>query len=73
MTFGNYLSSMTIPELEELKRFCNFSDDELTIFGMLSKGKSITEISCSMKMSVSTINRKISAIKRKVHRVRWSR
>ena len=37
MRLGKYLSSLTKPELEELKEQLNLSDDELLVFDNLSK------------------------------------
>ena len=36
MRLGKYLSSLTKPELEELKEQLNLSDDELEVFEHLS-------------------------------------
>lgn len=66
---GKYLSSCIMPELEELKNKCNFTDDENIVFEMLSKNKSIAEIGIETKMSETTISRRISDIKRKVEKV----
>lgn len=45
MRLGKYLSSLTKPELEELKNICNFTDEELKILDCLVKEKSYEEIS----------------------------
>ena len=68
MRLGRYLTSLTKPELEKYINGCNFSDDEETIFTMLSKNKSIVEISEKLGMSESATNRRIAKIKRKGER-----
>lgn len=66
MRLGKYLSSLTKPELEELKNICNFTDEELKILDCLVKEKSYEEISSYIRCSVATVGRKISVIKYKV-------
>ena len=41
MRLGMYLTSLTKPELEELRERLNLTDDELLIFDLLSRGKVI--------------------------------
>lgn len=69
MRLGKYLSSLTKPELEELIELCNFSEEEGIIFHMLSKSKSLTEISLETQFSVSTVKRRIVDIKGKVNKI----
>lgn len=69
MRLGKYLSSLTKPELEEIEKKCNFSEEECIIFNMLSKDKSLTEISIQNQISLSTLKRRISKIKGKVGKV----
>ena len=66
MRLGKYLSSLTKPELEELKNVCNFVDEDLVIIDCLIREKSYEEISSYIKCSTATVGRKISAIKEKV-------
>lgn len=66
MRLGKYLSSLTKPELEELEKICNFSEEEVIIFYMLSKNKSLTEISMKNQISLSTLKRRNLNIKEKV-------
>lgn len=66
MGLGKYLSSLTKPELEELKNVCNFVDEDLVIIDCLIREKSYEEISSYIKCSTATVGRKISAIKEKV-------
>ena len=43
MRLGKLLSSMTKPELEELRENCNLSYEDSIIFTMLSKNCSLTD------------------------------
>ena len=69
MRLGKYLSSLTKPELEELEKFLNLTDDECIIFHLLSKNKSIIEISDKVGMSRRTTDRRINDVKRKVEKI----
>ena len=69
MRLGKYLSSLTKPELEELKELLNLTEDELEAFSMLAKGKTLVEVSMENKISVSTLKRRIESIKRKVEKL----
>lgn len=69
MRLGKYLSSLTKPELELLKEQLNLSDDEIEVFNMLSKSKSITSISIKMCVSERTISRISERINKKLEKV----
>lgn len=69
MRLGKYLSSLTKPELEELKELLNLTEDELEAFSMLAKGKTLVEVSMENRVSVSTLKRRIESIKRKVEKL----
>ena len=69
MRIGKYLSTLTKPELEEIENKANFSDEEKTIYYMLSKGKSLTEISINNQISLSSLKRRINNIKWKVGKI----
>ena len=69
MRLGKYLSSLTKPELEELKELLNLTEDELEAFSMLAKGKTLVEVSMENRTSISTLKRRIEAIKRKVEKL----
>ena len=69
MRLGKYLSSLTKPELEELKELLNLTEDELEAFSMLAKGKTLIEVSIENRISVSTLKRRIESIKRKVEKL----
>lgn len=68
MRLGKFLSSLTKPELEELKCNSIFSDYEIIILDMLSLQKSRLEISSKLCVSEPTIDRKIKVIKDKIER-----
>jgi excisionase family DNA binding protein len=68
MRLGKYLSSLTKPELEEIKCNYMFSDHEMIIIDMLATQKSRVEISNRLCASEPTIDRKIRIIKDKIER-----
>lgn len=63
------LSRMTKPELEKILQNANFTQDEESVFRLLSRGKTITEISQLENVSERTVNRKIKDIRLKVSRL----
>ena len=69
MSLVKYLSSLTKPELEELKEQLNLTDDELEVFAELSKGRSKVCISDKCLVSVGTVSNRIKSIQSKVDRV----
>ena len=69
MRLGKYLTSLTKPELEELKELLNLTEDELGAFSMLAKGKTLVEVSMENRISISTLKRRIESIKRKVEKL----
>lgn len=69
MALGKYLSSLTKPELEELKELLNLTDEEREVFDKLSKGKSKISIADDCLVSVGTVANRISAIQSKVNRI----
>lgn len=69
MRLSKYLTTLTKPELDNFLRDCNFSDDEIIVFNMLSKNKSLTEISVQTGMSISTIRRRKITIQSKLERL----
>lgn len=60
------LSKFTMPKIKYLRENLNLTDDEVVIFDMLAKNKSICQISDKVGMSESTINRRIRRIKCKI-------
>ena len=69
MALGKYLSSLTKPELEELKELLNLTEEEREVFEKLSKGKSKISIADDCLVSVGTVANRISAIQNKVNRI----
>lgn len=63
------LSRMTKPELEKILQNANFTQDEESVFWLLARGKTITEISQLENVSERTVNRKIKDIRIKVSRL----
>lgn len=62
-------SKLTKPELEHIIENANFTDDEEEIFRLLARGYSLKEISFRLSICLSTLCRRISAIKDKVKRL----
>lgn len=60
------LSKLTKPELEEVTKNANLTDDEMDIFLMLSRGKGIKEIAFKQSVSTATVSRRIESIKKKI-------
>lgn len=67
---GKYLSSLTKPELEELKELLNLTDDEEIVFNELSKGRSRVSVADKCMVSCSTVSNRIKGIQNKISRVR---
>ena len=68
MRLGKYLSSLTKPELEELKENCEFTNDEKIIINFLQNKNTCIEISDKMNISIATVNRRILDIREKIER-----
>ena len=68
MRLGKYLSSLTKPELEELKENCEFTNDEKIIINYHSNKNTYIEISGKMNISIATVNRRILDIREKIER-----
>lgn len=67
---GKYLSSLTKPELEDLKEKLNLTDDEEMIFVQLSKGRSKTMAADSCRVSERTVGNRIESISVKMERLK---
>ena len=68
MKLGKYLSSLTKPELEDLKEKCGMTDAEMVIFKMLCNESGSVEIAYELSVSVPTADRKIKKLKEKIER-----
>ena len=66
---GKYLSSLTKPELEELKDQLNLTDDEEMVFCQLSKGRSNVTVADNCRVSSSFVDSRIKSISVKVNRL----
>lgn len=69
---GKYLSSLTKPELEELKDQLNLTDDEEMVFVQLSRGRSNILVADNCRISIRTVDSKIKSINIKLGRLRNS-
>ena len=63
----------TEPELEELRRLCNFTPREREVFDARAKGQSVIEARFSLNMSERTIERDSQRIRAKIARVQHHR
>lgn len=53
-------------EAKTLREACNFTDDELEVFDLLIKNRSIVNISMQLNSSPRTVGRRVRSIKNKV-------
>ena len=65
----NIRNEFTEPECEWFRRVCNFTPDELAVFNLRVKDNSRIQIAMQLKMSESTVDRRIRGIKKKIHKV----
>lgn len=63
------MKEFTEPECEHFRRQCNFTPDEMAVFNLRVKDRSLVEISLALGMSEATVNRRIRDIKKKIVRV----
>ena len=63
----------TEPELDELRRLCNFTPREREVFDARAKGQSVIEACFSLNMSERTIERHSAKIRTKIARVQHHR
>ena len=63
------LSKLTKPELEEIFRNANFTEEEEKVFWDLSRGISQKEMSFRHSISVTTVERRVRSIKNKLKRL----
>lgn len=69
MRLGKYLSSLTKPELDNLRVQLNLTDDEDLVFLQLSKGKSKVAVAENCGISTPTVDNRIKAINKKIVRL----
>lgn len=65
----NLRTEFTEPECEWFREVCNFTQNEQKVFNLRVKDHSRVEIAMKLGMSVSTVDRNIKGIKRKIHKV----
>ena len=70
MRLGKYLTSLTKPELEELKEALNLTDEESNVFNGLVKGCNVSMIADKYSMSDRTVSRKIEQIYGKIEKLK---
>lgn len=70
MRLGKYLSSLTKPEVEDIRTNCNFTDDELKVFNGIVGGNTIRKISLDCCMSERTVVRKFEKISLKIEKLK---
>lgn len=70
MRLGKYLSSLTKPEVDELREQLNLTDEELPIFNELSKSRSKLCIAENCRVCVSTVDSRTKSIKKKLFRLK---
>ena len=63
------LSKLTKPELEEIFRNANFTEEEEKVFKMLSCGKTITETALKINVCDRTVNRISKNVYEKINRL----
>lgn len=63
----------TEPELDELRRLCNFTKREREVFDARAEGQSVIEACFSLNMSERTIERDSKKIRTKIARVQHHR
>lgn len=63
------ISDFIEPELQVLRKYCNFTEPELTYFNLRAKGKSNVQISMEMNVSESTVSSLAKKVKQKILRV----
>ena len=70
MRLGKYLTSLTKPELENLKTNLNLTEDQLKIFELLVKGGSREFIADRINVSPATVGNRIGEIVNKINRLK---
>ena len=65
----NIRSEFTEPECEWFRKVCNITPEEEAVFNLRVKDHSRVEIADRLGMSISTADRRIRRIKRKIHKV----
>lgn len=69
MRLGKYLSSLTKPELEELRENLNLTDEESKVFENLSKNRSKVMTADRCLVSLATVDNRVKSINAKIKRL----
>lgn len=70
MKLGRYLTSLTTPELEELKSLLNLTYDEEEVFELLKRGSSREMIADKTKVSPATVGNRILSMNKKIEKLK---
>lgn len=65
----NIRNEFTEPECQHFRDVCNFTPEELKVFDLRVKDKSLVEIQMALGMSEATVTRRIRNIKKKIIKV----
>ena len=57
------------PELDKYRKLCNFTDEELAVFNLKAKDKSIVQISMELHISESQVSKLTNRINKKMARI----
>ena len=57
------------PELDAIINNANFTEEEIEVFKLLARGKTITEIAQQVSVCNRTVNRRVERIKSKISRL----
>lgn len=66
---GKYLTSLTKPELEELKEALNLTEEEEKVVELIRRGKSREQIAMLLSVSSSTVGNRVTNINNKRERL----
>lgn len=63
------IRDFTVPELDYFRRWCNFTEDELTYFNLRAKDKSNVAIALELNVSEAQVSVLARRVKDKIKRV----
>lgn len=65
----NLKRDLTVPEANQFRTLCNFSDEERKVFDLRIRDKSVVEISMALNLSVASTKRRLQSINKKIKKV----
>ena len=65
----NLKHDLTTPEADRLRALCNFTDEELQVFDLRIRAKTVVEISMAANISEATVKRRLRSIRDKTTKV----